>query len=316
MSFAYQGYTINTYKDEPWYDNEIGLFQDIIAKIGAKGVAHVTAHRHNLLSSSDGAPNPALWVDDDGDINVHSGYSAGLLSLNGAGVIESGSADADDIDYTNSSYSSWASVKDALDELSYVAISVASIQNDAEGTQKSTSTLEEGQTLTSVTVQWGLNKSAVSLELTDVASGDIVPGDTSYEFTSISISSDKTWTLQVTDSDGGTDSASTSLQFKRKMHWGNYSGSTIDSAGILSLSNNSFATVFDKSFYASPSGQYIWFAYPASFGDVNSVKLNGVVNDFTKTTVSHTNASGDTVDYYAYRSPNNMTADNILVDVD
>lgn len=316
MSFSYQGYTLNTYKDEPWYATEIQLFQDIIAKIGAKGVANVTAHRHSSIAAADGDPSPAFWVENSGDIYIHNGYGAGVLSVNAAGLIESGELTAADVPYTNAGYPAWANVEDALDALAYTSPNIVTLTNNADGSQGTSSILETGSTITAVTIVWSVNKTMTTLELTDAPSGSISPGDTSYSFTGLSITSNKTWTLTVTDSESTTDSQSTTAVFRRKMHWGTDSGASLSSADILALGNSAFATTFDRSFYASPTGEYIYFAYPASFGAVNSVKMDGIVNTFTQSTVSHTNSSGDTVNYYVYRSPNNMTDTNILVEID
>lgn len=309
MSYSYKGYVLNTYKDEPWYAREQSLFQDIINKIGSKGVDNVTEHRHSLIASPDGTPNPAFWSDSDGDLYVHNGYSAGVMSVNSAGLIQTGELDASDIPYTNDSYPSWSNVEDALNELTYTEIDITTLQNNADGSPGTTSIVEKGSTVSALTVNWVLNKTATAIELTDVVSGTILPGDTSYGFTGLSLTTDKTYTLNVTDSEGGTDSESTYIKFGLYSYWGQSSSGTPNEAqieatlnGSSSLEEDTSSSISKSTFSQSGGGNYIYYAYPSSWGNA-SLLVNGFVSTWNKTTVSITNASGNTENYYCYTSP-------------
>ena len=62
----------------------------------------------------------------------------------------------------------------------------------------------------------------------------------------------------------------------------------------------------------SPSGQYVYFAYPSSFG-VATFTVNGLLNtDWSLTTRAFVNASGYSEPFHIYRSNNLLTGTYVI----
>ena len=95
--------------------------------------------------------------------------------------------------------------------------------------------------------------------------------------------------------------------FQNRRYWGVATEpTTINSDFIKSLSNKEFSTSRTKSFNLNDktSNKYIWYAYPKRFGAA-SFTMGGFAGGFEEAvTVSFTNGSGFTEDYYVYRSTN------------
>lgn len=164
--------------------------------------------------------------------------------------------------------------------------------------------VEVGSTVTSTTLTWVINN-VVTTQSLNQSIGSIDEDLRTYDHTD-SYTTNRTYTLTVSDGTT-TDTANTTISFLRKMYWGVNSGTTINDAGILALSGSQFATSRSKTFTVSPSSQYIYFAYPASFGTATFHINNFLVNDFVLSVQDHTNASGSTVSYNVYRTNNVLT---------
>lgn len=113
------------------------------------------------------------------------------------------------------------------------------------------------------------------------------------------------------DGKGEEARASSNVTFLNRYYWGYAADGKVDSAFIIKLSNTGFASSKTRSFSANcPSGQYIWYAYPKRFGEAkpqmapagSTLYLSGGFED--PLTVSVTNSSGYTEDYYVYQSIN------------
>lgn len=128
---------------------------------------------------------------------------------------------------------------------------------------------------------------------------------------------DSTVTFSLAAS-GSTGSASSSIShtFNNRLYWGvSTKASGYSASDVTVLVSNSLRGSKSGTFSATPSStQYIIFAYPKRYGTA-VFTVNGFSGGFqSPETVSITNASGYTEDYYVYRSTNvNLGATNFTV---
>jgi hypothetical protein len=184
----------------------------------------------------------------------------------------------------------------ALDALLYVPLKITSFGNTVN-------TVEIGQTVTTVGLSWVYNKA----ELTQVLSqgiGAIPLNQFSYTDTGV-------WTsnrsYQLTAGDGQTiATATTTIGFSPKRYWGVSTDPAITDAEIIALSSE-FASGFAQSRTITASAQYIYFAFPASFG-TPTFTVNGLLNTaWTPVTRTFVNASGYASSYAIWQSNNLLT---------
>lgn len=176
--------------------------------------------------------------------------------------------------------------------------------------------VEIGTSVASVTLNWTLNKTATNITMTNYSGTPLTPSDTTAVANG-PFTADRSWTLTATDgtaNTGNTDSATVSLQFRNKRYWGVSPNTTLTGPEIIALSSE-FATSRIKDVtYNATGGRYVYYAYPASFGNLNAVKVGGLAfSDYTTTVVSFTNASGYTSSYNLIRINNIQTGANIAV---
>lgn len=172
---------------------------------------------------------------------------------------------------------------------------------------------ERGALVTDVALSWATNKTPATLKLDGVS---LDPSVTYITFDRLSITWDnnKTWKLDVTDDRNATATKSVSITFANNIYYG---VGTVESGFT-----NDFVTGLSKKlqtskaydFTVNPSNQYIYYAVPTRLGTV-TFKVGGFEGGFeAPETVSVTNGSGYTENYYVYRSTNPMSA-SIAVDV-
>jgi hypothetical protein len=130
------------------------------------------------------------------------------------------------------------------------------------------------------------------------------------------ITADTTYTLAVDDQQGNTVTRSVTVDFQHRVFWGASASATLNSAAIIALSGSALAAsrVRDVTIDAT-GGKYVYFAYPASFGDPASYRLYGFEVDPVMTTVSVTTGAGFTGNYLVVRSPLPLTDDAVLLEV-
>jgi hypothetical protein len=198
--------------------------------------------------------------------------------------------DASQIEYINGSITN---VQEALDSLLYITPDITNFTITP-------SIVEIGTVITNVTLNWNLNKTFTSLSINNGV-GAITPSLLTLALSGLSLSSNTTYT--ITGGDGtNTDSASAALNFRSRRWWGTSALDTFTGADILNLQNNELNTNRQQTRAINGGGNYIWFAFPTSFG-IPTYNVNGLPNTaFTRTTVSHTNAAGNTQDYYVIRT--------------
>jgi hypothetical protein len=210
----------------------------------------------------------------------------------GSGSSFTGTIAADHVTYTTAGFST---VQQALDSLLYVSPQITSFTNNV-------GTVELGLTITDVLLSWSYNKTMATQSI-DQGIGAISPTSiSSYDVSSVSLTSDTTWTLTASDGTS-TVTRQTSVLFRRKRYWGASALTSLTSSDILALGGSEFATDFNKSVsYDCTGGKYPYFCYPASFGTPASVTVGGLpFSDFSVTAQSFTNASGHSESYNVIR---------------
>lgn len=192
------------------------------------------------------------------------------------------------------------------DTINYVEPKVNSFNMNPSTTQ-----YEIGSTVNSVSFSWALNKDVVEQTLTGCS---IAATDRSATYAT-PFSSNKTFTLRVTDSKGKLASASKTISFLNKKYYGvGAAGVEITSEFIRGLTG-SFASNRNGNFNVNAGeGMHIYFAVPSSFG-TPTFSVGGFSGGFDKAaTISFTNASGYTCNYDVYKSSNaNLGATTVAV---
>lgn len=164
----------------------------------------------------------------------------------------------------------------------------------------STTTYEIGSKVSGLKFSWNLNKNVTSQSLTGCTIG---VNDRSANYSS-EISSNKTFTLSVSDGKN-TANANKSINFYNKKYYGVATErSEYDSGFILGL-NGSLVNGRTGNFTVNAGErQYIYFAIPTSFG-TPTFMIGGFSGGFDLVnTIDFTNASGYTTKYNIYRSTN------------
>ena len=173
----------------------------------------------------------------------------------------------------------------------YSAISITSFTGGSSN--------EIGASVASATLNWTLSKNETSQSLNQ-GIGSLALLLRTYLY-STAMTSNTTFTLSVSDGTTPTN-ASTTTAFYNRRWWGTSANASFASADILTLANNEFSSTRVKSFTTDGNAQYIYYAYPASFG-VATFTVNGLLNTaWTLSVISHTNASGHTENYNIYRT--------------
>lgn len=163
-----------------------------------------------------------------------------------------------------------------------------------------------GQTVTGLTTSWTLEGAPITGQTHTDVSPDPDTSERSHVFTGLSLTTDKTYKLRITD--GTTaDSAYTYVRFYIATFYGVTTSSAPTEADIegetttWETQSNANRALPSTSVTAS-SSEYVFYAYPASWGDVQ-LYVNGFAQTWITTTVSVTNDYGDNRDYTVITSP-------------
>jgi hypothetical protein len=190
----------------------------------------------------------------------------------------------------------YATVQEALDALFYVPLQVTSFGNTV-------GVAEVGQSIFANSLSWVYNKTVASQSI-DQGIGVLPVDDRSVSIAG-TWTTDQAYHLSASD---GTNSASatTSLVFRQQRYWGPSSSPAIDDAGVIAFSQE-FATSLGQSRTIAASAEYIYFAFPSSFG-TPTFTVNGLLNTaWTLTARAFVNASGYSSSYDIWRSNNLLT---------
>lgn len=169
---------------------------------------------------------------------------------------------------------------------------------------------EMGAVVTDVVLTWTTNQTPTTLALDGEP---LNVSDKSKQIGGLSITFDdngKTWKLVATDHRGASANKTTSkIAFANNIYYGVGDVERgFDSAFVTSLSKTlQSAKAYD--FTVSPNNQYMYYAVPTRLGTV-SFKVGGFEGGFeSPETISVTNGSNYTEDYYVYRSTNKLAGD-------
>lgn len=169
-----------------------------------------------------------------------------------------------------------------------------------------------------ITISWKFSQEVSSVTLNGEAQAAESEGSKTVTVAG-DVASNTSFTYTVTgirkDGNKESKSASCTFLFQNKFYRGyaadpRSSGGVVDSSFIRSLQHSGFASGRACSFtQKANSGTYIWYAYPKRFG-VATAYMAPPGSSYMKggfeapETVSVTNSSGYTEDYYFYRSIN------------
>ena len=164
---------------------------------------------------------------------------------------------------------------------------------------------EKGSTVTSVTLSYAMNKAAQSMILDSVPISNTTQSGTIAQTGSWTTT--KTWTLTATDEKGYTCAAKTvSLSFLNNVIYGVAAmPSTINSAFVNGLATKTLSSTRKRTISVNAgSGQLIWYCVPTGLGAC-TFSVGGFTGGFSnRVTVSVTNSSGYSENYYVYYSDN------------
>ena len=172
----------------------------------------------------------------------------------------------------------------------------------------------------SLTFDWSTNTTPSSLILISPISGGVPvsAGDTSYTEPTFTVNSTSgaetvnTWELYAYDAQNNEAFESFTLTWVYPFFSGEDSADLSSGTGIEGLTS-SISRKSNKTIAVSATNEFIYFAYPATYGSLNSI-LDGngfnVTSSFTQYTASVYQAvSGDSISYNIYKS-NSVTTIN------
>lgn len=204
----------------------------------------------------------------------------------------------------NFAYGGYNTVQQALEHLLYKE-PIVEIYNDV-------GTVQNGVSINTVTITWNLIQGQITAQnLTDA--GNLPQFLRSYTFNNTSITSDRTYTLEYTDG-SNMKNVSTYINFRNKRYWGVSALQTLEDYHIRYM-NSEFAISKEQSRVFNPSNQFIYFAWPESFGAA-SFKFNGLPNSaWEMTTRNFINSSNYLERYILYKSTFLQSGLNINIEV-
>ena len=186
-----------------------------------------------------------------------------------------------------------------VDDLIYEEITITSFS-------ASPSIAEIGSTVSSVVLSWSVNKTPKALTL----DGSTIGANNSSKTVTGAFTTNKTWTLKATDEREAAATKTVTLAFLNGIYYGvaleptNYDSTFLLNgldAGLNKTLKNSKLTSFSVT---AAGDEYIYYCLPKRMGTC-SFKVGGFDGGFSLVdTISFTNASGYTEDYYIYRSDN------------
>lgn len=262
------------------------------------------------INDLSGAITPTITITGSGLAYItDNGPSNKSIDVPKATIEECDAAVRDDVAVTPLGLSHYKARLDALEAqmaaLLYKPVDITAFTSDY-------SVLEIGQVInTTVTLTWTLNKDITAQTVNHLNYDPTLR--TMLVAAVPPITSDITFTMSATDGQT-TDNASTSIYFRNKRYWGVSPNTTITDSEIIAMSSEFATSRIKDVIYNASGGRYIYYAYPASFGEFTAVKVGGLAfSDYTVTLRNFTNASGYTSQYNVVRINNIQTGSNIQV---
>lgn len=246
-----------------------------------EGIAVDALELNPLASLPSDAADGTICTSADGSVYSRVGGQWKILA-GGVGI---------DGSYNNPTYPALTTIAGALDYLLYVPVA-------GTGLAVSPPTAEVGQAVSSVLLSWGYTLPVTTQSVSGPGAVPLTVADRSKTLTGIGLTS--TTAYSVTGSDGKTTvTQSASIQFLRRRFW---DVSFLSSVSPDNLANSELTSTRTQSKTFNASGQYIYFAWPSSFG-TPTFTINGLLNTaWVKSTMSRTNGYGYVENYDVYRS--------------
>lgn len=170
--------------------------------------------------------------------------------------------------------------------------------------------VEIGTVLNGISLSWNSSIPDANFELNQ-GIGDVT-GSTSYVYTD-PVSSNITFTLTAV-SGGMTRVSNAQVQFKNRVITAPTANTLPDETELLAAGGILSDSFVRTATYDCTGGRRPYIAYPTRLGVMTTVTVNNLVwNDYTTTTVSHTNANGYTEDYYVLVSNNILYGSSVTI---
>lgn len=279
---------------------------------------------HQMPDAVD-IPDTARFIIYDPTLPADDEYRK---ARNATGALVKGSArpPASQVTYTHPDH---PTVSDALDHLlGYLPTTISSHTFDMWwgtappyntyniGGGATTATLEAGNYISRVELDWTLNHDVVSQSYNN-GIGPIDPAARTYNhITTFGPVGTRTYTLTVSDGITISNTPACTINLKYRLYRGTRGIATLTDADIRALGGD-FADSKAISIYMMPRAQYIYFAWPYSWGAPSKIIVNGMVSTGSFQMVRNdnfTNAMGYTYQIRLYRSDNLLTG-NYWVEV-
>lgn len=214
---------------------------------------------------------------------------------------------SDILDDTNiSSEKTWSSNKiqtelnNLKDDVTYVPIVI----NNFKTSLSKTIYELEVDTLTSIPLTWNLSKIPKTISITDCQ--NISPSISFATYTG-NVKNTKTFTLTVTDEKGNTKTANTTIYFVNPFYYGTYDD--VINESVIKAQNKIVEMRGNKSIKLSYDYKQVFFAYPKSYGALNTIRDG---NGFNYTTVfTQKTMAVNNIDYYVYCIEDKATVTDI-----
>lgn len=168
----------------------------------------------------------------------------------------------------------------------------------------------KGATVNTATASFGATGSISTFNLQNPAGlpGDISPALTSYAYTGLGMGPTGVYMFSLdVASPWKTVSAYAYIYFMLMRYYGTSASATPDEtaieAGTAAACADAAASRVIGSTSIAGGGNYIYYSYPAAWGALSTILVNGFGSTWNQTTVSVTNGSGNTENYYCYTSP-------------
>lgn len=259
----------------------------------------------NVTAISDLDTKVTEGLDGKLDIQQSVDEAGKILAIADDGTITfidpaaSSGDSAENIAYVNADYSQYSNVDLALDALFakvyYVKPTCSLSANPTGGT------FEMGTTITApITFTWTTNKDITTQTLSDCILADETVRTATYD---TDISSDKTFTLSVSDGENSATS-SVSYKFMNNIFWGSAAAAdTYDSAFVDALSNKKLTNSVKGTYsFNVADGEYGFWAVPSNM-TISTVWIGGFeVTVESVGTISYLNSKGYTRDYNLYKT--------------
>lgn len=175
------------------------------------------------------------------------------------------------------------------------------------------SPVEKGRIISTASLAWSTNKVPMLIEINGVSYDS---KQTSATLTGLTLTTNTTWTLKVTDDFNGTATMQTTLYFYNGLYYGAAAQPTsISSSFIRSLTKKLTNTRKGSVTVNAAGDQYIWIAFPVAFGEP-TFKVGGFEGGFIdRGVIEYANAYGYVENYKVWQSENvNLGATTVVIE--